>query len=220
MSNNPWKSFGSASFETKEGYEKSLEGGNYFTLGKYEVQIEAVEPKIAKNGSSYLQVTFGSDSKTIKHNIFTTTVDKKTQEERLNMGYIRLFGGAVVADTNLRFEAFNDFFPHNPEKLEGLIGSRLSITIDRQKKGHTIEKHGEGHAIIDVETNEPIVLESGIENSFEQISDAKDVMISQGIDRAWNEVVKMEPLEGGVNDELVKGLISGKSSNKKRKVSM
>jgi len=218
MSNSTsWPTFSNASFKNQEGYEKSLVGGKYFSHGSHDVAIEAVEGVTSAKGTFYLRVTLGAEGKSIRHNLFLTATDKKTNDTRLNRGYSSIFAGAIIPnDDNLKFEAFNDYFPNNPSKLESLVGAKLNITIGRQKDGYTVEKTENGFLIMDVATKLPVVLEDSVENNFEDFTDAIEVAKSQGLKRAWDEVTHMRGIEGNedVNVALVKGIISGKTTKK------
>jgi hypothetical protein len=217
-----WKSFGVASYDSQEGYEKSLEGGQFFGLGTHEVVISAIEPKESAKGTAYLKVTFEGDGKSIFHNIFLTATDKKSGELKLNLGYSKVFAGAIVnKNMPLQYKFFNCFAPENPEVLEALVGSKLRIKIEQQKEGYSIEHVNDGYIIMDVATKEPVVLADKVENLFDSFDEAKTVATNQGLERAWNEVTSMlnSELEND-NNGLIQRLLDGKVAKKKKVVSM
>ncbi len=195
MSNKPtaasWtkiQGFGGQVANVETAFSEGV-GGAYFEPGIHkDVYIESLELRESKKGNSYLNLTIKNDEGA---QIWQRVMLSKTDGPGFHFQY-QLLGKAICSNGELLMRTFGNYFPANPQMLDGLRGMRLTIKVEKGKEGFEIQKNALGdNIIIDVETGAEYPELAG--QTFDGYKDAKEAAKELGIQGCYNEVKRVSP---------------------------
>lgn len=191
----------------------AVSGGKFIGIGEQLVKITSVEPGTTVNGDPFLKMTYSNSSdQIIIDRLYPVFNDKESGKKTPSYKYTSLAYALLPEDSVLRYKMFTSsgaVIPTAPQNWEKLLGLSAVINVQQGRSGVTIEDDEGVYKLYDIGSKSYLRLAGGIPNEFDSYKSAREVIVSQGLRRAWNEIGKFTKADDFVesNQQVIKDIV-------------